>query len=494
MKITNNFLDNARWAVVSKIIAGGTAFLLVFILGKTLGATNYGVFALTLSIITFARIIGGSGLGQSTGKHLANLENAEVGAKTGSYLAAGFLAQTIVVILLSMLLWFNSETIASYFSDTKQFGPSLKIGAVIMIFFALTEFAKACLQGPQRFDYLALVTGIEFGGKLLFAGGLALIGYGVVGALEGYAFALALATLAAVVLLLRLGLSRPSLNPAEWRSLIGYSLPLILTGVGFTIYTELDNIMIGYYIGIKSAGIYSLAINMARAIPFFASPIGLAAAPVVVRLSQKEESEAADFVGRLIKYIMAGAFPAATALYVLAPKLLAMVGEDYVAGAPALRVMSVFVLSLSIATVTVPILDYLGKAWMRAAWMVVSVSANVLLNFLLIPRFGAAGAALATAVTHTPFTLNNVSVLARAVGLKPKAIFLAVGQIFAASAAAGAVAALALFWLDSIIAAVLSGTLLYISLLLLMGIFSLAEIGMIVQKILLSIKGPVSNE
>ena len=61
--------------------------------------------------------------------------------------------------------------------------------------------------------------------------------------------------------------------------------------------------------------------------------------------------------------------------------------------------MSIFVLSLSTGVVIAPILDYLGQAGKRAKWMTISVTANVILNLILIPRYGGLGAAFATVLT-----------------------------------------------------------------------------------------------
>jgi len=486
------FLDNARWAAAAKIVSGGVSIILVFVLGKVLGAGAYGLFASTTSVLIFARIVGGSGLGQSTGKHLANLAPEEAD-KRGSYMAAGFLLQTVIALIMSAVIWFGAGRIAAITSSPAM-GPALKIGAFIMVFFALTEFSKACLQGLQRFEFLAMITWVEYAGKLLLAGGLALAGFGLAGALSGFALALALASLLALFIFTRQGMAWPSLSGREWRSLVGYSLPLVFTAASFVIYMELDTIMLLYYGGPAAAGIYSMAINVARAVPFFVIPIGQSAAPLIAKMWREGDDQAPEFVHRLIKYVVACFFPAGVALFVLAPRILALMGPEYPAGTTSLRVMSVFVLSLSLAAVAVPILDYLGKAGSRAVWLTVSVSANVALNFVLIPRFGGVGAALATAITHAPYALNNLAVLARTVGLRAARLYVSVGVILAASAAAGAVGALALYLTASPVVTIVAGGVVYVGLLRFGNIFSVTEVSQAIDKVLVGIRAPISSE
>ena len=470
---TRKFVANARLSYLAKFV-GLLALPLVFILARTLGPGGWGLFSLTLSILTFLRIAGGSGLGPSTGKHLAALRADEEESKVGPLLASGLLSQVMAVSLLAVAVWLTAPVLAVRFGNG-ALGPTLRIGAVALVFFAVCEFSKAALQGIQRFDYIGWVTGAEYGVKLIFAGGLALLGYGVAGALWGFTIGLIVAGVVTVILFLRLGMRLSLISRPEWRSLLSYSIPLIATTMGFVVYAELDNLMIGYYMGVAAVGVYAVAIFVARGIPELAKPIGQAAAPIVVKLVRDDPGQAARLTERLLKYVFMTFLAIATAIFVLAPKILALVGRGYAGGAPTLRVMAVFVLSLSLGVAIQPIIDYAGLAWRRALWLTVSVGANVVLNLLLIPRIGGLGAALATAVTHAPYVLNNVWALCKLVGLKPGLVYKDMARALTAGVAAGAVGLLTLARFDSVVVTLLLGATTYLTVILSLGIFSKAE-------------------
>jgi len=474
MEAKRKFLSNVRLSYLAKFVSL-LALPLVFILTRTLGAQRWGLFSLVISILTFARIISGSGLGPSTAKHLAGLHGEEGEAKVGPFLAAGFLVQVGIALAVAAGVWWAAPALAGRFGD-QTLGPPLRTGAFILIFFAVCEFAKAALPGVQRFDYVGWVTGAEYAGKLVGAAGLVLLGFGLIGALRGFAFGLAVACATALILFIKLGMRLPSITGPEWRSLVGYSLPLILTTASFVIYTELDNIMIGYYVGVGAVGVYAAALFIARGVPELAKPIGQAAAPIIVKLNQTDRAKAALFTERLIKYVLALFLPIAAAIFVLAPNILALAGKDYVNGALSLRVMSVFVLSLSLGVVVTPMLDYLGLAWRRAVWMSISVGANVVLNFLLIPRIGAPGAAIATAATHAPYVLNNTWVLCRLVGVKSSRLVASLGKIGAAAVAAVAAAYIALLFSKWLIPPLFLGAAAYALVLRATGLFSRSEL------------------
>ncbi len=490
VKATGKFVTHVRWAYIAKILAASLGVPLYIIIGRVLGIEVYGLFMLTISILVFARILSGSGLGPSTGKHVSNLEGENIDL-TYDIVAAGFLTQTLTAAFFGLILWLTAARISRLFG-IPELTPALSIGALILVFFAVTEFSKACLQGLQRFEYLALITGTEFVGKLIFSAGLTLAGFGLIGALDGFALALGIASVMALFLFLRLGMRWPRLDAPSWRSLIGYSLPLMLTTASFVVYTELDNIMIGYFVGAGATGLYAAAMVIARSVPMFSVPIGQAAAPTIVKLRQSG-GPAVEFTHRLLKYMVACFFPVSVGIFVLAPKIMVMVwGQDFLAGAPVLRVMSIFVLSLSTGVVIAPILDYLGQAGLRAKWMIVSVTVNVVLNFILIPRYGGVGAAMATVLTHTPYVFNNVHILARTVGLKSRTLFAGLAKIFLASAAAGGVGALILYLSDSVIATLIAGFASYLLFLLVFGIFSPGEISEVASRMRVGKEEPAS--
>jgi O-antigen/teichoic acid export membrane protein len=52
-------------------------------------------------------------------------------------------------------------------------------------------------------------------------------------------------------------------------------------------------------------------------------------------------------------------------------------------------------------------LDYIGKAKKRAYNISVTIILNIGLNIILIPRYGATGAAIATSVSYLPYVILN---------------------------------------------------------------------------------------
>ena len=149
--------------------------------------------------------------------------------------------QAGLAVLVAVPVWFLSGGLADFYG-VAALAPILRIAAIALIFLATLEFSKAALQGLERFNYLAIVTAVEFTGKIILALGLAWLGFGAVGAWLGYTVALAIAAGVATIIFFGIGLGRPSSDRGLWRDIFVYNLPLMVTTAGFIVYTELDNL------------------------------------------------------------------------------------------------------------------------------------------------------------------------------------------------------------------------------------------------------------
>ena len=483
MGTARQFVANARWAMLAKLVSAGISIPFLILLPRFLGAEVYGQFVIAVSILIFLRLLSGGGLGYATGRRLAELETE--GDSHGGVLAAGLSLQIILAVAVGAIFFWAAGPIGSFVSSrtgsAQGLGPLFQVVALAVVFFALTEFAKAAFQGLQRFHYLTLVTTIEYIGKLILVVGLVWAGYGVTVAFAGFALALSLAAVTGIFLLWRVGWSRPTALIAQWKDLYLYNVPLMLTSAGFIVYTELDAIMLAYFSGFAQTGLYAAAKSIARAAPLFAVPFGQAAAPVIVRMMRDAREEAAEFVNRLLRYVGAVFIPIAAAVAVMAPYIVRMWGPGFTGAALPLRVMSLFLLSISFGVVIAPILDYLGEAPRRARWMMISVAVNIGLNLLLIPRYGALGAALATVVTHGPFVLNNLRFLADRIGLSRRRLAASLAPIVGASFAASVVAVLALNWRANLLVGLISGAAVYLGLIFAFGVVSRVELAEVIK-------------
>jgi len=194
----------------------------------------------------------------------------------------------------------------------------------------------------------------------------------------------------------------------EWRvrareagRLLSEGWPLLLSGMAIMLYMRIDVVMLEASAGLEAVGIYGAATRLSEAWYFVPTAVAAAMAPSITAAHERDTAAYLASVRRLLGFLAAIALAAAVALSLLsAPIVSALFGREFAASAPVLAVHAwagVFV-ALGLGQGTWNVCEGLTRlALVRTLGGAVM---NIVLNVLLIPRFGALGAALATVVSY----------------------------------------------------------------------------------------------
>ncbi len=190
--------------------------------------------------------------------------------------------------------------------------------------------------------------------------------------------------------------ARPVLQ--EFRA---YGLPLVVTfALGWVIASS-DRVLIAWLLDEAAAGLYAVGYDLAQqSLGLALVVVNTAAYPLAVSLLEKNGQQAASAQlscnGELIVTLaMAGA----AGLIALAPAIIEVfIGREFRAG--ALAVMPWIAAAAAVAGIKAFHLDMAFHLARQSRWLVITSTvaalANVVLNLLLIPRYGILGAAWAT--------------------------------------------------------------------------------------------------
>jgi len=173
----------------------------------------------------------------------------------------------VSAVLVFAAAWVTRGVIAGYL-HISQSGPIMATAA-ILAFYIMLPSARAVLQGIEDFRNFAISTALEGAGKALLGIGLVFAGFGLTGAIGGYAAASCLALLYATAAV-----------RAHVRSLpqVGLSLDVrrivLTTGgvsagiLGITILGQLDILLVKHFFSGRDAGIYGATSVVARMLFF----------------------------------------------------------------------------------------------------------------------------------------------------------------------------------------------------------------------------------
>jgi len=230
------------------------------------------------------------------------------------------------------------------------------------------------------------------------------------------------------------------LSPAGFRlrfarSALVFSLPLIAYELTSVILDSGDRLLIGRYLGLTQVGIYSAAYSVATyAEEALMTPVNMALMPAYMKVWVDRGAEAtARFLTRALDLFVLGCGLIALLVYVNASDLVTVLASrKFSAGAPLLPIL---VLGLLIYAVHIffnaPLIIHKRSMVLTSVTTVCCVL-NILMNVLMLPRMGIAGAAWATLFSYLIMVvaLAIISRKLMVVGIPLKALSCAVPLVF----------------------------------------------------------------
>ena len=202
---------------------------------------------------------------------------------------------------------------------------------------------------------------------------------------------------------------RASGNPLKgWsfdRSLAGRLLrdswPLIMSGIVIMIYMRIDQVMLGEMAGDREVGIYSAAVRIAEAWYFIPGAVVNSVFPSVIEARARDEGLFYRRLQRLYNLMALVAYMVAVPVTFASGWIMeTLYGSEYAAAGSLLAVLVWAGLFTGLGIARSSFLTAMN--WTRVHFLTVFLGAmiNVGLNFVLIPRYGAMGAAIASCIAY----------------------------------------------------------------------------------------------
>jgi O-antigen/teichoic acid export membrane protein len=264
-------------------------------------------------------------------------------------------------------------------------------------------FACCLFRAMQRMEREAVARLVL--ASLLLVTGLAVLvaGYGL-GLLVVSRIAVSFACLAGTVLFLRKDLELTVVRPS-WRfarTLVRMSAPLAMFSVLVMVYASLNLVLLGVMKGDAEAGYYSAAFKIIAVLLYVPASIVGAALPALSEAWKKDGVAFGQLLQRCVRYLLVLAVPISVGTVLVGERAIVLFfGREYL---PSAVVITVLALCL------VPdFLNYCMSAALiamnrqKSAVIAALTGGTVTLGscFLLIPRWGAVGAAASLAASMT---------------------------------------------------------------------------------------------
>jgi O-antigen/teichoic acid export membrane protein len=312
----------------------------------------------------------------------------------------GMIVALVTAAAVTMLLVAGAPWAAGVVFAKPSLADPLRLMALGVLPLSLLTLHGELLKGLKRVGDAALVQIVAV--PLISLPLLALLGarLGVMGVAASYVSAAFLALVLGMVLWRRAAPQIRGLRgDFETRALIAVSLPLFWMAFMDLVMNWTDMLTLGIWMESEAAGIYGAAKRVSVLISFVLASVNTIVAPQFATLHAQGRHQTLGGLARdaaIFTTLIACPF---LALLILAPGwVLSLFGPDFTPGAPALAILAVgqFV---NVATGSVGyLLIMTGHEKIVRNNAIVSTVLYVILQAVLVPRYGIIGAALATGI------------------------------------------------------------------------------------------------
>ena len=428
---------NAAYAIGTRMTTAAiTAGVTVF-LGRVLGPTDYGHFALATAIAAVTVFLADFGITAATPRFLAERTRSRpaVAVVLGDALKLKLLASVPVSVGLFAL----ADPIAQAF-DTPGAAWPLRGMAIVVLAQGLFLFLTSVFEALGRISINLRIVASESlveGGAIV---ALVLLGAGAAGAAFGRAIGYAFGVGIGLAFIWRV-VGRPRTGDTELsglavRDIVRYAGALLIIDGLFRIFSQLDVLLIGALLdGGRAIALFELPFLLAW---FLHYPAGAISAAVAPRLARRPDAppDVALFA-RASRYIIVfqGIFLAPIVVWA-EPILVTLLGSKYRDSAEVLRALAPFVLLSGPAILVSVGVNYLGEARRRLPLVVAMLSANIGIDVLLLPEIGIVAGAIGKDVAYAIWVPGHLVILHRVLGMPLRPHWLALARAIVAAAVA----------------------------------------------------------
>jgi O-antigen/teichoic acid export membrane protein len=365
-----------------------------------LSVSGFGSLLSGTALLNVGGILAGLGLASGLTRYLprVNAQNKRLLVKYSFIIPLPF------SIVLSVATVVFADSIATQIFDDPQIAISLRIFAAAIPFAVILKIAVGGIRGQMLPRLRVLIQSIlqpvlRFGLIILAV----VIGAGQRGFAFGYAAPYLIASIIAVVLLWRalpVGDS-DSKNTTPIVEMIKYSIPFTFSGLASFIYNSADIFLILYFIDSRAVGIYGVAYTFAQFVSMFSTAFGYLSEPISSQLEKNDKiDKAVNTQTVIVRWILIATLAVAIPMTAFSSEFLGLIFRpSYESGGSVLIILIVGFVLKSVLQVHKPILAALGKSKLIAANTVTTAILNIILNIILIPRYGVEGAGIATSVS-----------------------------------------------------------------------------------------------
>ncbi|MBI4517293.1 MAG: flippase [Deltaproteobacteria bacterium] len=428
MSTPRRLLSNTAVVVAGAAVQRLLHFCTTVVLARGLGHEQFGIYSFVAAYMFIFTFLVDLGF-----ERVITREIARQPKRAGELIGTGFAIRGVLSVVVAALAiavaWaLGLPQLAQWCVLLAALGMPLSIEILVRGFFQ-TRFAMHyvyLLTLPGQLAFVALA------GVVIWLGG-------DVRAVMAVSLVTGVLT---VALILRVALPQIGVvwrpNPALLRYLWRESWELGAVTLLLLISMRLDQLLLYWLRGVHEVAQYSVAVKVTEALNLIPESVMVTVFPLLAATERSAPERFRRIYQLAVRYLVALVLPVALVLTLARDALIAVLfGDAYAGAAGALVLLAWWMFFSYTAAVYLNLMIVHSQQRIMAVVSAIAVAVNITLNLLLIPRWGAAGAAAANLVSSaTSFVAFALAPQTRAImqvccaeSVRPLAAVLATGVV-----------------------------------------------------------------
>ena len=385
---------NAVWLSVSNIGGRIIKAAIIIYAARVLGTAGWGVFSYAVTLAGFLTLFIDPGINAILMRNVAksSREDQEKILSTALVMKLCLLVAGVFLVIF----------VAPFFSTLPGAKALLPLVAFIIVFDTIREFFSSFIRAKEKMELDAGIFLFTNAAIVIFGFIFLYLRPDVASFAWGYVAGTAIGAITATYVMRgHLGKIFSLFSASLIKPILTSAWPFAITGALGVLLINIDILIISWMLTASDVGIYSAAIRIVQVLYVIPVIIGLSTLPLFSRLARHDNQKFRVGFERTLGFIFLVAVPLALGGAILGTQIVSLIfGSAYVSGDIVFKILILTMLvNYPAMVISTAIFAYDRQKGLIIASLIGGIS-NVVLDIVLIQRFGIAGAAVATLIAQ----------------------------------------------------------------------------------------------
>lgn len=395
------YFKNTSWLLVERVFRMASVLIINIFIVRYLGPEQYGVLSYVLSFVGLFIAVSSLGLDEIVTRELVRYPEKYIDL-LGTALSLKIIGAFLMILLLSIsVITVTNSSEINLFIFIIALSAFFQATNVIDCYFQSKVFSRYVVQA--KFGQVLL--------SLIFKMTLIYVEAPLIWFVIAITIDWVLLSVGLLIIYYRyLGNTlKLKFNRKLAFRYLADSWPLIFSGIMVSIYMKIDQVMIKFMIDEKAVGIYATAVNLSEAWYFIPVVITSSLFPAIINSKEVSQEFYHDRLEKLYKLIVW--VPIIISIFITSFSdwvIATLYGEPFLDAS--------IVLSIHIWASVFVFLGVASSKWLMVENMqllsmmrtLIGMIVNIILNIILIPKYGVIGAAIATFISYFVATFSII--------------------------------------------------------------------------------------